>query len=207
MNCPAINSFYSTDSGTTLVNVSALNPALTGATVNVPNTVGVTTVPLTTVTLSSSVATGSELRLRWVDDNAQQTSPDQIIGLDNVTITAVTSAGPVVSITSPANSASFIPGSSIVVTASASESGGTVTNVAFYLGSSLLGNVASGPYNYSWFMFPPVPVRAYCRGRRFRRHFGHLRCRQHHRGTFGTDGCHHHSDERRRLYCARQHCT
>ena len=152
---PGYQLFYSTDGGTTWVNVSALNPTISGSTgVIVPNTVGVTTVALTTVTLSSSVAAGSELRLRWVDDNAQQTSPDQIIGLDNVTITAVTSTGPTVSITSPANSASFIPGSSIAITASASESGGTVTNVAFFSGSTKLGNVASAPYSYTWSSVP-----------------------------------------------------
>jgi len=67
--------------------VAALNPTLSGpAGVVVPNTVGVTSVPATSVALSSPWNPGSNLLLRWVDDNAVATSPDQIIGLDNVTV-------------------------------------------------------------------------------------------------------------------------
>jgi hypothetical protein len=72
--------FYSVDAGTTWTNVVALNPTLT----NVPNTVGVTNIPTTTVTLSTPWANGANLLLRWVDDNAVTPSPDQIVGLDNV---------------------------------------------------------------------------------------------------------------------------
>jgi len=35
------------------------------------------------------VANGSNLELRWVDDDASQSSPDQMIGLNNVDITPV----------------------------------------------------------------------------------------------------------------------
>ena len=87
--------FYSLDNGTTWTNISALTPVISGSTgVVVPNTVGVTTVPPTTITFGSSVANGSGFVLRWVDDNAQQTSPDQIIGLDNVSISVPGSAPP-----------------------------------------------------------------------------------------------------------------
>ena len=83
---PGYQLFYSLD-GTSWTNVAALNPTLAGpGGVIVPNSVGVTNVPPTTVTLSSAWAAGADLRLRWVDDNAQQTSPDQIIGLDNVSV-------------------------------------------------------------------------------------------------------------------------
>ncbi len=75
--------FYSLDNGTTWTNVSTLNPTIT----TVPNTVGVTSTPSTAFSLSSAWANNGTLLLRWVDDNAQQTSPDQIIGLDNVSIT------------------------------------------------------------------------------------------------------------------------
>jgi len=75
--------FYSTN-GSTWTNVSALNPSIT----TVPNSVGVTT-ESGTVNLGSSVANGSNIYLRWVDDDASQTSPDQIIGLNNVDITPV----------------------------------------------------------------------------------------------------------------------
>lgn len=75
--------FYSTD-GATWTNVSALNPTLT----NVPNSVGVSNVS-GSLTLSSAVANGGQLYLRWVDDDASQSSPDQMIGLNNVSITPV----------------------------------------------------------------------------------------------------------------------
>jgi hypothetical protein len=86
--------FYSLDGGQNWTNVSALNPTKTGPDgVIVPNTVGVTNVPATSFTLASPVAAGSGVLLRWVDDNAQSPSPDQIIGLDNVTITSVPTPG------------------------------------------------------------------------------------------------------------------
>ena len=80
---PGYQLFYSVN-GATWTNVSALNPTLT----NVPNTVGVSSIS-GMVTLSSAVANGSNLELRWVDDDASQTSPDQMIGLNNVNITPV----------------------------------------------------------------------------------------------------------------------
>jgi hypothetical protein len=75
--------FYSTN-GTSWTNVSSLNPTIA----TVPNTVGVTSTS-GTVTFANAIAAGSNVELRWVDDNAQQTSPDQIIGLNNVAITPV----------------------------------------------------------------------------------------------------------------------
>ena len=76
--------FYSLD-GSSWTNVQALNPTL----VTVPNSVGVSSVSSELVTLSAPVAEGESLWLRWVDDNARQTSPDQILGLNNVSIAAV----------------------------------------------------------------------------------------------------------------------
>lgn len=80
---PGYQLFYSTN-GSTWTNVSALNPTLT----NVPNTVGVSTIS-GEVTLASAVANGSSLELRWVDDDASQTSPDQMLALNNVSIAPV----------------------------------------------------------------------------------------------------------------------
>ena len=76
--------FYTLDAGTTWNNVSSLNPTLT----NVPNTAGTTNISGTSITLSSAWLAGSSMRLRWVDDNGLASSPDQILGLDNVVLTA-----------------------------------------------------------------------------------------------------------------------
>jgi hypothetical protein len=92
---PGYQLFYSTN-GSTWTNVSDLNPTLTGGTnadgtpiPAVPGKAGVTVVPTYTVNLGSSVANGSNLELRWVDDNAVYQSPDQDIGITNLAITPV----------------------------------------------------------------------------------------------------------------------
>ncbi len=71
--------------------MSALNPTIDGAngTVAVPNTVGVTQVGLYNLTFANAVANGSNFELRWIDSNASLPSPDQIIGLTDVSIAPV----------------------------------------------------------------------------------------------------------------------
>lgn len=76
---PGFQLFVS-QNGTNWSNVGP-NPTIA----SVPNTVGVTSSSLT-YNLSSDWNIGSSLYFRWVDDNAQETSPDQIIGLNNVSI-------------------------------------------------------------------------------------------------------------------------
>jgi hypothetical protein len=92
---PGYQLFYSTN-GSTWTNVADLNPTLTGGTnadgtpiPAVPGKAGVTAIPTYTVNLGSSVANGSNLELRWVDDNAVYQSPDQNIGITNLAITPV----------------------------------------------------------------------------------------------------------------------
>jgi acid phosphatase type 7 len=57
---------------------------------------------------------------------------------------------PTVAITAPANNAVFDGPLSLLLQASASDPDGSVTGVAFYSGSALLGQVASAPYQFSW---------------------------------------------------------
>jgi hypothetical protein len=79
--------FYSLDNGISWTNVAALNPTVSGPNgVVVPNTIGVTNVPATPVKLAGPWNPGAPLLLRWVDDNGVPTSPDQMYGLDNVSI-------------------------------------------------------------------------------------------------------------------------
>lgn len=139
---------YSLDNGTTWTNVSALNPSIS----SVPNSVGVTNTPATAVTLSAVWANNAVLLLRWVDDNAQQTSPDQIIGLDNVTLSAVVPSNvpPTVALTSPANAASYSAPAVINLSAEAADIDGTVSKVEFYNGATLLGQATAPPYTYAW---------------------------------------------------------
>jgi hypothetical protein len=75
--------FISTD-GTSWTNITP-NPTIT----TVPNSPGVTPATMNFGVLSTPlVPAGGTFYLRWVDDNASQTSPDHIIGLNNVSIEA-----------------------------------------------------------------------------------------------------------------------
>jgi hypothetical protein len=98
---PGYQLFYSVNSGN-WVNVSSLNPVNTADGIHpvVPGGMvgsldyGVTSI-LSTLALSSDWGVNQNLKLRWVDDNAEHLSPDQIIGLNNVNVSAVPVPGAV----------------------------------------------------------------------------------------------------------------
>jgi len=64
---------------------AAPNPTIA----TIPNTTGITFGATVTYTLDSAWTNGASIHFRWADDNAAQTSPDQIVGLNNVVISAV----------------------------------------------------------------------------------------------------------------------
>lgn len=86
---PGYAVFFSLD-GSSWNAVASLSPTIA----SLPNTVGVSSISQASVSLGASVAAGQQLYLRWVDDNARQTSPDQILGLNNVSVMAKVSAVP-----------------------------------------------------------------------------------------------------------------
>jgi chitinase len=55
-----------------------------------------------------------------------------------------------VSITSPANGATFATGTNIAISATASDSNGSITKVEFYRGSTLIGSDTTSPYSVTW---------------------------------------------------------
>lgn len=63
---------------------------------------------------------------------------------------AVGNVAPTVSITSPANNASFVAPAGITINANAADADGTVSKVDFYNGTTLLSSDATAPYTYSW---------------------------------------------------------
>jgi hypothetical protein len=65
---------------------------------------------------------------------------------------------PSVSMTSPADGANYLAPATIALSATASDSDGSVTQVAFYAGSSLLVTDTASPYTFSW---SNVPVGNY----------------------------------------------
>jgi beta-glucanase (GH16 family) len=64
--------------------------------------------------------------------------------------TAPVNQAPSVTLTAPANGASYNAPASITITANASDNDGTVAKVEFYNGSQKLGEDASSPYSYTW---------------------------------------------------------
>ncbi len=65
---------------------------------------------------------------------------------------------PTVSITSPANNASFTEGSNISINATANDADGTVTKVEFFQGTTKLGEDLTAPYSFIW---NNVPASSY----------------------------------------------
>jgi hypothetical protein len=57
---------------------------------------------------------------------------------------------PVVNITAPANGTTYVESASISLEATASDADGSVTQVSFYNGNTLLGSDVSAPYSFAW---------------------------------------------------------
>src|SRR5258706_8840587 len=67
---------------------------------------------------------------------------------------AVSNALPQVSITSPANNASFTTGSTVTINATATDSDGTIAKVEFFQGATKLGEDLTSPYSFAWVSVP-----------------------------------------------------
>ena len=91
----------------------------------------------------NSVAAGSYTLTARATDNLGATTTSAPV---NITV----DAPPTVSITSPANGATFTAPANITVTANASDSDGTVSRVDFYQGTTLIGTATTSPYALSW---------------------------------------------------------
>lgn len=65
-------------------------------------------------------------------------------------ITVLQNIAPTVSLTSPANAANYINGQSIPLSATASDSDGSVLQVEFLDGTTVLHSDVSAPYEYNW---------------------------------------------------------
>lgn len=84
------------------------------------------------------------LTAKAVDNDGNTTTSSQ------VPITVSNTDAPVVIITSPVLNATYSTGSSVQLTATASDAGGYVTKVQFYAGSTLIATELNAPYNWTW---------------------------------------------------------
>jgi chitinase len=94
----------------------------------------------------SNVAAGSYSLTAVATDNLNETGTSTPI---SITVSGP-NVPPSVSITSPANGATFTAPASISINATASDSDGTVTKVDFYQNGNLLGTDTTSPYSFSW---------------------------------------------------------
>jgi chitinase len=78
---------------------------------------------------------------------AHTTSTITTSAISQVTVKA--NAAPTVSLTSPANNASFAAPATITISATATDDG-TISKVEFYNGTTLLNSDNSSPYSYTW---------------------------------------------------------
>ena len=93
----------------------------------------------------ASLAAGSHVITARATDNSGNTATATV----NITASSNTNTPPTVSITSPANGATFTVGGSIAITAQASDNG-SVTKVEFFQGPTKLGEATAAPYSYTW---------------------------------------------------------
>ena len=104
-------------------------------------------------TLLSPVTDTNLIRLVKVDttvDNSASHSQDKIF-TTWVYLRTGANASPTISITQPTDgNSSFTAPASITISATASDSDGTVSQVDFYQGATLLGTDTVLPYNYTW---------------------------------------------------------
>ncbi|MCP2044919.1 hypothetical protein L1278_002980 [Pontibacter sp. HSC-36F09] len=94
----------------------------------------------------NSVAPGTYQLTARVTDSGGATATSTVI---NITVTSNNQA-PVVSLNSPANSATFKAPATITIAATASDTDGSVTRVEFFRGETKLGEDLSSPYSYTW---------------------------------------------------------
>jgi hypothetical protein len=117
------------------------------------------------LTLASPVVSGDAVTVAYTkpaSNPLQTVSGGQAasIAAQNVTnnVASINNQPPVVSISSPTKSTSFITPATITIDANAFDPDGSVTKVEFYNGSSRLGEITSAPYSYTW---KEVPAGTY----------------------------------------------
>jgi uncharacterized repeat protein (TIGR01451 family) len=95
----------------------------------------------------SNVAAGNYSITAKATDNLGGVTTSNVVGVS-------VNAKPNVSLASPANGASFFAPALVSLTATASDSDGSVSKVEFYQGSTLISTVTATPYSFNWSYVP-----------------------------------------------------
>ena len=113
------------------------------------------------LTLSSAVKSGETVTVSYTKpttnplqaSTGKEAASISAQAVKNNTISPVNTA-PSVAITSPGNNSTFTTPTNITITASASDTDGTIALVEFYNGTTLLGSDAASPYSFTWSNVP-----------------------------------------------------
>ncbi|MDI4631696.1 discoidin domain-containing protein [Pelomonas sp. V22] len=95
----------------------------------------------------SGVTAGSYVLTARATDNSGATTTS---GSVSITVSPPANVAPTVSLTAPAGGSSYTDPATISLTASASDSDGTVSKVEFFANGSKIGESLSAPYAFSW---------------------------------------------------------
>lgn len=95
----------------------------------------------------NNVSAGSYNLTATATDNGGATGSSSAV---SITVNSAPNADPTTSITAPANGASFNAGDNITISASASDSDGSINKVEFFQGATKLGEDLSAPYSFTW---------------------------------------------------------
>ena len=95
----------------------------------------------------SNVAAGTYSLTAIAYDAAGQSAQSAPV---SITVSAAANQPPTVSLTAPANGASYTAPASITISANASDPENQLTRVDFYNGSTLLGSDTNAPYSFAW---------------------------------------------------------
>ena len=141
-----------------LANIIPATSAFTVKVNSTARTVNTVTVSGTTVTLTlaSPVSYGDQVTVAYTRpaSNPLQTSQGaQAASLSAQNVTnnvASINQKPIVSISSPAKSTSFVAPATITIEASAYDPDGTIRKVEFFNGTQKLGEIFSAPYHFTW---------------------------------------------------------
>jgi aryl-phospho-beta-D-glucosidase BglC (GH1 family) len=109
---------------------------------------------------NGTVATGGSVVLGFIANSTGTNDNPTAFTLNGTPCNGggTTPLTPTVSLTSPAAHQSFTAGSSVVLAASAAETGGSISKVEFFSGTTLLGTATTAPYTFTW---PNVAAGSY----------------------------------------------
>lgn len=104
--------------------------------------IGTTTTSPYTINWNNVAAGSYALTARATDNLGAYTT--------SATVNITVNAPPTTGITTPTNGASFTAPTNITVTASASDSDGSISRIDFYQGTALIGTATTSPYTITW---------------------------------------------------------